>query len=187
MLTFTLIFFLGLIPIGLYYFRQYKIANPKMQWPVLAPLLNLQYEGNPPRMSGQWNGRMVKIETHGAEQAEQEVVKISLFLAKPSRLRVEIGPREEVAQRAGLVVPDPVTTGDENFDRKFLARCNNKATGLEILDAIMRERILLQERVDILGEGNSIRWIVPHAKDPDTLETMLETLTVIATEMERFF
>lgn len=183
MLTLSLIFFLGVIPIGLYYFRQYKIATPKLQWPVLAPLLNLAYQANPPRMSGQWDGRDAKIETHGEEAAS---VKISIFLSKQSRLRVEIGPKDEVAQRAGLVVPDKVATGDEAFEAKYAARCNNKATGLEILDPAMRQRIMEQPHVDILAEGNTVRWIVPQAKEPDTLEIMLGILTVIAAEMERF-
>ena len=45
---------------------------------------------------------------------------------------------------------------------------------------------MAQPQVDILGQGAMVQWVVPVVKYPDPAEDLLDTLTVIAEEMERF-
>ncbi|HAM36136.1 MAG TPA: hypothetical protein DEB40_02600 [Elusimicrobia bacterium] len=166
------------IPAGLYYWREYKMSTPGLQWPVLGRILGLDYCAAPPRLRGRSNGREVAIEI------SQNLVRIAMKLSRPSRLRVEIGPKEAVSLRAGMVVPDRVSTGDEAFDGRLLARCNEKAAGLKLLEPLMRQRLLAQPHVDILGEGAEIQWLLPYLKEPEPAEAILEILAAIAEEME---
>jgi hypothetical protein len=178
-LTALLITAFALVPIGIVLARHYKTRTPSLQWPTLARLLNMKYEDNPPRISGQWNGRSISVE------AGPTGVRAVANLSKPSRLRIEIGPRELVTSRSGMLVPDPAPTGDSAFDERFLLRSSDKAAGLKILDPVLRQRLMAQMDVDILGLGQAVIWTLPELKEPATLEAMLDVLTVISEEMER--
>ncbi|MDD5656517.1 MAG: hypothetical protein PHF00_04595 [Elusimicrobia bacterium] len=168
------------VPLAFYYIRQYKISTPSLQWPALARVLAMNYAPDPPRITGQRNGRALCVEADGTG------ARVSMALGRPSRLRVEIGPREEVTRRSGMLVPDPVPTGDTAFEERFLARCNDKAAGLKLLDPVLRQRLLAQPFVEILGQGDNVRWLLPWVKEPDPIEETAEILTAIAEEMERF-
>ena len=168
------------IPMGIYYWREHKLSTPGLQWPVLAPILKLDYTPNPPRLYGTRNGRQVTIDVH------QRGARVATILARPSRLRVEVGPKDEVTARAGMVVPDPVVTGDLAFEERLLARCSDKNAGQQLFDPVLRQRLMAQPQVDILGQGAMVQWVVPVVKYPDPAEDLLDPLTVIAEEMERF-
>ncbi|MBI4376818.1 MAG: hypothetical protein HY549_10270 [Elusimicrobia bacterium] len=176
----VLVILIALGPIAYFYWRQYKVNTPSLQWPALAEVLKMDYAAKPPRISGQWNGRAVRIELKDSS------VLVSALVSRPSRLRIEIGPKEQVAARAGVVVPDPVPTHDPDFDGRYLARCNDRAVGQRLVDPVLRQRLLEQPVVDILGEGQAARWRLPEAKDPDQLEPVLDIVTIIADEMERY-
>ena len=180
MLFILLGFALFAVPMGIYYWREYKLSTPRIQWPVLAPILKLEYLPDPPRMQGTRNGRKVTVDIY------KTGVRVATVLARPSRLRVEVGPKDVVTVRAGMLVPDPVVTGDSSFDERLLARCSDKNAGLQLLDPVLRQRLMAQSDVDILGQGAMVQWIVPAVKHPDPSEDLLDTLTVIAEEMERF-
>ena len=180
MLVIVLGFVLVAVPMGIYYWREYKISTPRIQWPVLAPLLKLEYLPDPPRMQGTRNGRQVTVDIY------KTGVRVATVLARPSRLRIEVGPKDDVTARSGMLVPDPVATGDSSFDERLLARCSDKNAGLQLLDPVLRQRLMAQSSVDILGQGAMIHWLVPAAKQPDPMEDILDILTVIAEEMERF-
>ena len=167
------------IPMGVYYWREYKMSTPRLQWPVLASILKLEYTPDPPRMQGTRNGRKVTVDMY------KTGVRVATILARPSRLRVEIGPKAEVTARAGMVVPDPVATGEHAFDERFLARCSDKNAGLQLFDPVLRQRLMAQDTVDILGQGAMAQWIVPAVKQPDPAEDLIDILTVIAEEIER--
>lgn len=177
-----LILLVGLLcavgPAAYYFMREKRLKTPAVHWPRLAPILRLDYKPDPPRMTGKWNGRHVEVKQDG------RLVKITAFIPRPSRLRVEVGPKEEVARRAGVLVPDPVATGDQAFDGRLLARCSDKAAGARLFDSPMRRRILEQETIEILGQGDRVAWSVPFAYNPDVLEPIFEVVTLIAEEME---
>jgi hypothetical protein len=175
-----LLILLALIPFIIYFARQIKTTTPSLQWPVLAQILKFQYQDKPPRLLGDFEGRHVSAEPHNGG------VLVSMQLSRPSRLRVEVGPREDVARRAGMIVPDPVMTGDAAFEARLLARCSDKAAGVSIFDPALRQNILAQPFVDSLGIGDKIQWMLPELKEPETLERVLEVMTAIAAEMERF-
>jgi hypothetical protein len=168
------------VPLVLYYLHEYKASTPSLQWPLLAPVLNLEYLPNPPRMQGTRHGRKVTVDI------QQTGVRVATVLDRPSRLRIEIGPKAAVTARSGMLVPDPVLTGDSSFDERFLARCSDKNAGLQLLDPVLRQRLLDQEAVDILGQGAMLQWLVPTVKQPEPVEHLLDILTVIAEEMEHF-
>jgi hypothetical protein len=167
-------------PMGLYYLREYKTSTPRLQWPVLAPILKLDFSPDPPRMQGTRNGRKMTVDIC------KTGVRVATTLARPCRLRVEIGPKDEVARRAGMIVPDPVITGDAAFDGRLLARCSDKTAGLQLLDPVLRQRLLAQDHVDILGQDAMVQWLVPAIKRPDPAEDLLDILAVFAEELERF-
>lgn len=184
MLTTLMIVAFLLVPavvMGIYFARSFKTGTPSLQFPVLAPLINLQYRPDPPRMAGEWHGTGILFEALKAGG-----VRATAALSRPSRLRVEIGPRELVMRRAGVIVPDPVPTGDAAFEERFLARCSDKSAGPAIVDSAMRQRLLAQRDVEILGEGDAVHWLLPELRDPDTAETVMDILHGVAAVMENY-
>ena len=167
-------------PIIYYYAREGKLNNPALHWPTLAPILKMEFESKPPRLSGERNGRRVTIDVY------QEGVRVATILNTPSKLRIEVGSREAVIKRTGIVVPDAVSTGDSTFEEKFMARCSDKDAGHVIFESSLRQRLLARSDVEILGQGSMVQWILPSVRDPDSVEEVMDILTVLASEMEGF-
>ena len=180
MLTYLGLGLLAMLPVIVYFARQVKMSTPKLQWPTLAEVLNLKFTDGPPRLLGDWEGRHVAVDLHG------EGVLVTMQLIRPSRLRVEVGPREVVTQRSGMIVPDPVATGDSRFEERLLARCSEREAGLTIFEPAMRQIIMDQEIVDALGVGDKVQWRLPELKQPHVLEGVLQVMTAVAAEMERY-
>lgn len=176
----ALIALLALVPIGLYVWREHRMATPALQWPVLAKILGLQYESNPPRMSGKWNGRTLAVESGAAG------VTATAWLAAATALRVECGPKELVTKRAGLVLPDPVEPLDAAFRDTLLARCSVKAAGPTVFDAALQQRLAGLPHVDFVGVDARVVWTVPALKDPDGAEALLGALCAVADGLESF-
>ena len=178
----TLILLLGFIvvPMGIYQWKERKHSTPALQWPILAPLIKMDYQPDPPRLIGKRNGRTVTIDVFRGH------VRVATILPFSSRLRVEIAPKAQVLRKAGIVVPDPVVTNDRAFDNRLMARCSDTQAGLNIIDPVLRQRLLAHPIVDIFGHGQMVQWQVPAVRDPDHIEDLLDVLTVLATEMERF-
>jgi hypothetical protein len=170
----------AMIPLGLYFWTQHKTSTPSLQWPVLAKILNLQYEANPPRMSGSWNGHRVAVETAPAG------VTVTTWLADATSLRVECAEKELVTRRAGIVVPDPVEPIDRAFGAKLLARCSAKAAGPTVFDAALQKQLSILPHVDFIGEDTRVVWSVPAMKDPDGAEALLAALCAVADGLEHF-
>lgn len=176
----ALIALLALAPIGLYLWREHRMATPALQWPVLAKILGLQYEADPPRMSGKWNGRTIAVESAGSG------VTLTAWLSAATSLRVECGPKELVAKRAGLVLPDPVEPLDDDFRGKLLARCSVKAAGPTVFDAALQQRLARLRHVDFVGQDARVVWTEPALKDPDGAEALLGALCAVADGLESF-
>jgi hypothetical protein len=170
----------ALLPIALYFWRERALSTPSLQWPTLAKILGLQYEANPPRMSGKWNGRAVAVES-GAAGAT-----LTAWLSAPTRLRVECGPRELVAQRAGIVLPDPVEPIDKDFRGRLLARCSDKGAGPTVFDAALQQRLAGLPHVDFVGSETRVVWSAPALRDPDGAEAILGALCAVADGLESF-
>lgn len=170
-----------LLAILLYFMRKEKKHNPQLAWPLLAPRLKLQYQENPPRMVGKWNGRNVAVDVY-----HDSTVRIATMLAKPSRLRIEIASIAKIQERAGAVISDALASGDSVFDSKYLARCSDRNAGPKILDEVLRKMLMNVPHVDVIGQAGMVQWVIPEAKDVDTMETILDVLTMIAVEMERY-
>lgn len=172
----------GLTPLALFLWRRFSITTPSLQFPILAPILDMEYQSDPPRLSGDWDGRQTVI----VALPEKQGVRINLALLQPSKLRVEIGPKELVEKRSGIVVPDPVHTGDPEFEGRFLARVNDKEAGLGLIDPVLRQRLLELPHADILGQAGQVSCLIPELVAPETAEQALEVLTAIAGGMEEF-
>jgi len=170
----------AMIPLGLYLWTQHKTSTPSLQWPVLAKILGLQYEANPPRMSGTYNGRRVALETAPAG------VAVTAWLSAATSLRVECAPKDVVTTRAGLVIPDPVEPIDRAFGAKLLARCSGKTAGPTVFDAALQQRLAALPHVDLVGEDTRVVWTVPAVKDPDGAEGLLAALCAVADGLESF-
>ncbi len=169
-----------LLPIIVYAARTVKTSTPSLQWPGVGKVLGFQFADKPPRLLGDFERRHVAVELHNG------AVIVTMQLAQPSRLRVEVGDREEVTRRSGMIVPDPVATGDSAFERRLLARCSDKNAGLVIFEPALRGQIMLQPIVDCIGVGDKVQWRLPELKEPGPLEEVLQVMTAIAAEMERF-
>jgi hypothetical protein len=167
-------------PFVLYFWRQHELNTPSRRWVKLAGILGLQYEAAPPRMSGMYSGRRAAVET------APEGATLSVWLSAPTRLRVECGPRELVARRAGMVVPDPVAALDAAFGERLLARCSDKAAGPVVFDAALQKRLAALPAVDLVGEKARVAWTVPAVADIDLLEAELSALCAVADGLEQF-
>jgi hypothetical protein len=170
----------ALIPVGLYFWREHKRSTPSLQWPVLSKILGLQYEAEPPRLSGKWNGRSVAI------AASAGGVTVVARLSAPTALRVECGPKDLVAKRAGLVLPDPVEPADKDFRDRLLARCSDKAAGPVVFDAALQQRLAALPAVDFVGQDEAVTWTLPALIDPDPAEAVLGALCAVADGLESF-
>ena len=181
MLTVLGFILLGLIPIVVYLAKSAKAATPSLQWPGLSTILKFQYQAQPsPRMLGDWEGRHVAVELHNGQ------VLVTMQLAQPSRLRVEVGAKADMEARAGMVIPDRLQTGDAAFDGRLMIRCSDRQAGASIFEPTLRQRIMDQRVVAAVGVGDKVQWLLPSLQDPDTLEKVLEVMTALAAEMERF-
>lgn len=179
MLSALLGFLGGVAVLSIVYFvRKQKGTNPALCWPRIAEAAELSFKPNPPTIEGRREGRAVAV-----TQAEGGV-RIILALNRPSRLRIEVGPKALVTKRAGIVVPDAVPTGDYEFDERFLVRCADKAAGERMINNALRPRLCALEAVDFVGQGTSIQWTVPEVIDSGVLEEILDCMTSVAAEME---
>ena len=170
----------ALIPIGLYFWREHKMSTPSLQWPVLGKILSLRYEANPPRMSGNWNGRRVAVES------VSNGVLVTAWLNAATRLRVECGPKELVTKRAGLVLPDPVEPLDRSFRDKLIARCSDKSAGPTMFDAALQQHLASLPQVDFVGMDTRVVWTAPALRDPNSAEKILGALCAVADGLEHF-
>lgn len=170
----------ALLPFILLAARHIKTSTPSLQWPSLAEILKFQYQDKPPRLLGQWDGRNVSVELHN------ERVLVTMQLSQATRLRVEAGLKEDVARRAGMIVPDPVLTGDSAFESRLLARCSDKNAGTVIFDPALRQRLMALPFVEALGVGEKVQWMLPELNEAAGLERVLEVMTAIASELESF-
>jgi hypothetical protein len=168
------------VPFVIYFVRQQQATVPSLRWPKLAAEIGLTYKPNPPSLSGQRGGRPVAAVLQG------QGVLISMSLRKPTRLRLEVGPKDLVTKRAGIVVPDPVPTGDNAFDERLLVRCNDKAAGTKLMDSAVRQRIFALKDVDFIAQSGTIQWTVPELTDPDLLGELFEITAALAQELETY-
>jgi hypothetical protein len=177
----ALLSLVALIPIGLYFWREHKMSTPSLQWPVLAKILGLEYDNAPPRISGNWNGRRVAVES-----GPGDVVLVTAWLNTATSLRVECGPKELVTRRAGLVLPDPVEALDRDFRDKMAARCSEKSAGTTVFDAALQQHLAALPEVDFVGADTRVVWTVPALKDPNSAEKILGALCAVADALEHF-
>ncbi|MDP3544424.1 MAG: hypothetical protein Q8T11_18320 [Elusimicrobiota bacterium] len=179
-MTLLLILAAFALPTAWFFWRDHKLNTPSLQWPGMKTVLGLQYEANPPRLGGAWNGRKVAIES-----TESGAV-VTAWLNAETRLRVECGPKDVVAKRAGMVVPDALEPAVSAFRDKLLARCSDKNAGPLVFDVTMQQRLAELPVVDFVGEQFRVVWRVPVVKDIDETEALLGALCAIADGLESF-
>jgi hypothetical protein len=175
-----IIVLLALVPFAFYFWREHKMATPSLQWPVLAKILALTYEADPPRMSGNWNGRRIAV-----EHSEGKVL-LTAWLSAATSLRVECGPKELVTKRAGIVLQDPFEPTDRAFAERLLARCSDKAAGPTVFDSALQQRLRDLPSVDFIGQDTRVVWTLPEFKDPNAAEAVLGALCAVADGLESF-
>ncbi len=178
----TLILILAgfVLPAAWYFWRDHKLNTPTLQWPTMKGILGLEYEANPPRMGGAWNGRKIAIEA-----AEGGVV-LTAWLNAETSLRVECGPKDLVTKRAGMLVPDALEPTVTEFRDKLLARCSDKNAGTLVFDATMQQRLANLSAVDFVGEQFRVVWKVPVVREINETEALLGALCAIADGLESF-
>lgn len=181
MLTALLVVGFGVVPVGLYFWREHKLSTPALQWPTLGKILSLQFADAPARLEGDWNGRALRIEAL-ADGGVRAVAKLNAA----TRLRVECGEKALVARRAGMVVPDPVEPLLPAFRDRLLARCSDKSAGPVVFDEAMQHRLAGMPEVDMVGQGTAVAWNLSALKDPDTAEAVMGALCAVADALEGY-
>lgn len=167
-------------PLAWYFWREHKLNTPSLQWPSMKTVLGLEYEANPPRLGGSWNGRKVAIES------TPEGATVTAWLNAETSLRVECAAKELVTKRAGMLVPDAVEPVETAFKLKLLARCSDKAAGPIVFDATMQQRLADLQHVDFVGEAFRVVWKVPVVKEVNETEALLGALCAVADGLESF-
>jgi hypothetical protein len=173
------IILIALVPLYLFFSYQMKRSSPTEQWPVLAPDLKLVYETDPSRMTGAWGARRVQINTLSNN------VTLTMWLNTPSRLRVDCGPKDEMAKRPALIAPYPVAALEPEFD-KWLARCSDQAAAPAVFDSALQGRLAFMPEVDFVGNESSVIWTVPRLKELTQAQAILHALNAVAETLERF-
>jgi len=168
------------IPAAWYFWREHKLNTPSLQWPAMKGILGLEYEANPPRLGGAWNGRKIAIETG------EDGAVLSAWLNAETSLRVECGPKDLVTKRAGMLVPDALEPAVAEFRDRLLARCSDKNAGQIVFDATMQQRLAALRSVDFVGEQFRVVWKVPAVREIDETEALLGALCAIADGLESF-
>jgi hypothetical protein len=176
----ALLLLLLVAPLAMYFWREHKLSTPSLQWPSMRTALGLNYEANPPRLGGTWNGRKVAVET--AEGG----VTVTAWLNAETRLRVECAPKELVTKRSGMVVPDAVEPSEREFRDRLLARCSDKNAGPIVFDATMQQRLAGLRHVDFVGEQFRVVWNVPAVRELNETEALLGALCAVADGLESF-
>jgi hypothetical protein len=165
------------IPVGVYFWRESRYQNPAVRWKQLAPILELEYEPSPPRLSGSWKARELVV------CAQQDGTAIlSLPLSCPQAIRLELGPRADVERDAGMIVPDRVRFGpaDAAFERRFMVRATPLELGETATDAAMRQRLLGMKDVRILAVSNRLDMVFPLPTEARELRDWMDVAASIA-------
>lgn len=171
---------IALVPISLYVMHQLGLMNPSKRWPVLATSLKLSYDDDPPRITGDRGGRRVQI------VAVPAGVTCTMWLKKPTYLRVECGPKDAVNRRAGAAVSDAAPVLDEVFGKKYLGRCSDAEAAGSVFDAALQIRVSDMAEVDFVGNDASVIWSLPALKELAEAESVLGALTAVSEGLERF-
>ncbi len=157
--------------IGVYFVWESLKSNPAKRWPKMAKTLGLAFEDSPPRLSGAWGARTVRVQAHGNRA-------VASFSVRPGALtRLEIGPREKVEKAAGMVVPDRVAfdgTADRAFSERFVVRAQPQSAGVKALDNTVRQRLTEAGDIHILAQGPSLQILLPAACEARELRAALE-------------
>jgi hypothetical protein len=170
----------ALVPIGLFLSHLLRQNDPSQQWPILATGLKLSYENDPARITGDRGGRRVQIIVIPTG------VTVTMWLKRPTDLRVECGPKDVVAQRSKESMPTAVPVLDELFGKKYVGLCSDPAAAAGVFDAALQIRVSDMERVDFVGHGASVIWSLPSLKREAEAAAILDALTAVSESLERF-
>ncbi|HVE13307.1 MAG TPA: hypothetical protein VNI01_07935 [Elusimicrobiota bacterium] len=166
------------VPIAVYFWRESRYQNPAVRWKQLAPVLELSYEADPPRVSGSWKGRELVV----AAQEDGTAV-LSLPLRAGRAVRVEIGPRADVEKDAGIIVPDRVRfpgLADAAFENRFMVRATPVELGETATDAAFRQRLMAMPDVRILAGGDRLDMVFPLPTEARTLRDWMDIAASLA-------
>ncbi|MFH2203717.1 MAG: hypothetical protein ABIJ96_11415 [Elusimicrobiota bacterium] len=162
------------VPIAFYVWRESRHNNPASRWPELAKIIEFQFTANPPAMTGQWKNRQMAFTAH------PESMVLTSPLQCRTNIRIEIGPRQEVEQAAGMVVPDRVDFGDKAFDTRYMVRSTPLEFGQSAVDPAMRQRLLQLPDLRILVLHNKIDIQVPELSEASQVRSYCDVASSLA-------
>lgn len=170
---------LVVLPLAWWLWRESRDRAPENLWPQLAPGLGLKYSGPPPALQGEWNGRPVFFLVEGGRTVA------SARYNPASRVRLEIGPREELERAAGMVVPDRVEfPEDRGFSGVFLVRAAPEEFGRLVVDATVRPRLTAHPGLHLLATGGRVDASLPEARHGDEFRDLLDLAVAVADAAE---
>lgn len=173
-MKFLIILIIVLIPLGVYLWRESRYRNPAARWPQLARDLGFGFTPSPPRLAGQWKGRRI-LATAGQGES-----LVTTPLRCRTNIRVEVGPRAEVEQAAGMVVHDRVELGDSGFESRYLVRATPQELGGAAVDPAMRQRLMQMPDLRVLADPQELRVRAPLAVEAGELREFMDVAVAMA-------
>lgn len=143
------------VPIAFYVWRESRHNNPASRWPELADLVEFQFSPNPPTLTGRWKNR------HMTFTASENEVVLSTPLQCRTNIRLEIGPKAEVEQAAGMVVPDRVEFNDSAFEARYMVRSTPLEIGETAVDPSMRQHLMQLPELRAIALHNKVDIRLP--------------------------
>lgn len=164
-----------------YFWRESRLRDPALRWRAAAEDLRLEFKA-PASLIGRWNEREM------AWRVEAEGAALSCRFVPSRPVRLEIGLKEDVERRAGIVVPDRVAFADpsgSDFEERFLARCQPAELGPALVDAVVRRKIAGFPFVRVVAAEGSLDLKFPMLLDADRLRAAMEIAVSLAETLEQ--
>ena len=166
------------VPIAFYVWRESRHNNPSSRWPELAKLMEFQFAATPPTLSGQWKNR------HMVFTAFAQDVILTTPLQCRTNIRIEIGPRQEVEQAAGMVVPDRVDLNDSAFEKRYMVRSTPLELGESAIEPAMRQRLQQLPDLRILALHDKIDIKVPGLSEASQVREYCDIASALADSVD---
>lgn len=176
----------------------YLLLDPKKKqdsWKELADSLGMSYEPQNIRkgmlsavVSGNYRGRDLKLNTiRSGSEAQALYTQIQLQVDNPDGKTISISKRNiftEAVKRLGVPY---VSTGDEEFDRKFVVVAKPQELVKKLLGSpYLRQKLIRTRKLDIDLRDNQLKFLVRgFVRDTETILELFDLINEFADRVEK--
>lgn len=167
------------LPILWWFWRESRDLDPSVLWAGLAGNLGLAYAKDPHTLKGAWKGREVSLIIENGRPVA------SARYSSGSRVRLEIGRREQLEREAGMVVPDRVEfVEDRAFSEAMLVRASSEDFGRLLVDPSLRRRLLSLDGAHLLASGGRVDLSVAQLRREEQFREVFDIAVSVADAAE---